>query len=109
MNRYGVSSFIPPSPVAKRRHVGGQNFGVGDIGEQCFDKPHTCSYCGYEGLARHYSSHFFEFWTCPECGEKTTVWDENDTLRDGGELPEPHEDPDWLDGPPEQFGPREVA
>lgn len=54
-------------------------------------------------MAEHYQTNGWEVWTCGGCRELVTVYDEHDTLRDGGELEEAHVDGDGLDGPPERF------
>lgn len=91
--------------IQRGHHVGGQQFTLHD--DRTFQRVHAHD-CGWEGVADVYQCVSFETFRCGGCGVDVTVWDELDLVRDGGEV-DPHTDPDFLDGPPERFGPREVA
>ena len=85
-------------------HVGGTQFAEGAE----YRKPVEHS-CGYEGFARHWETAGWLSYDCEGCGEVVVLWDDGALPQDVDDGDVPHVDPDRLDGPPERFGPREVA
>lgn len=107
MNRYGVSSHLAPSRVAKpapRQHIGGKSFTRFRGHEQIRETVHKD--CGYEGPAKWTISDFQESFVCEGCHELVVTWDDSpdEPLRVVA-----HTDDDRLDGDPESFGPRGIA